>query len=120
MAETTAFIGMVTPKIEEVPTTALLGYGKTLSDCTITGGKGNLEGRNNKDASAGESRSKTSREDNGTEKANYTVVFTPSETNIYLPVEFDFPVRMQIGVRVSCKADSRDYEKGNVTTTGTY
>ena len=27
---------------------------------------------------------KPSGEDNGTEKANYTVVFTPSETNIYL------------------------------------
>ncbi len=54
---------------------------------------------------------KPSGENNGTDNANYTVVFTPSETNIYLPVEFDLPVRTQIGVRVSCKADSRDYEK---------
>ena len=33
--ETTASIGMVTPEIKEAPTTAMLGYGKSLSDCKM-------------------------------------------------------------------------------------
>ncbi|MDB8771375.1 hypothetical protein ABHC48_04345, partial [Ruminococcus sp. 1001136sp1] len=116
-----AVIRKLTPELGTKPETNILEYQKPLSDCVLKGGKVTWNGLE----VTGEFSWKTpevkpSGENNGTDNANYTVVFTPSETNIYLPVEFDLPVRTQIGVRVSCKADSRDYEKGNVTTTGTY
>ena len=59
-------------------------------------------------------------EDNGTAKYKATFIPDGDSAKLYTPVEFELPVKTQIGVRVSCKADSRDYEKGNVTTTGTY
>ena len=116
-----AVIRKLTPELGTKPETNILEYQKPLSDCVLKGGKVTWNGLE----VTGEFSWKTpevkpSGENNGTDNANYTVVFTPSEANIYLPVEFDLPVRTQIGVRVSCKADSRDYEKGNVTTTGTY
>ena len=116
-----AVIRKLTPELGTKPETNILEYQKPLSDCVLKGGKVTWNGLE----VTGEFSWKTpevkpSGENNGTDNANYTVVFTPSETNIYLPVEFDLPVRTQIGVRVSCKADSRDYEKGNVTTTGIY
>ena len=91
-----AVIRKLTPELETKPETNILEYQKPLSDCVLKGGKVTWNGLE----VTGEFSWKTpevkpSGENNGTDNANYTVVFTPSETNIYLPVEFDLPVRTQ-------------------------
>lgn len=58
---------------------------------------------------------------NGTEKAQYTMVFTPadSENELFAAAEGKVGLLTQIGLIVSCTADSRDYDPDSAETTGT-
>ncbi|MCB6583017.1 hypothetical protein LI132_18350, partial [Blautia faecis] len=75
-----AVIRKLTPELGTKPETNILEYQKPLSDCVLKGGKVTWNGLE----VTGEFSWKTpevkpSGENNGTDNANYTVVFTPSE-----------------------------------------
>lgn len=114
-----AYVHKRTPEITELPAASKLGYGRSLANSSLTGGKAaySAEKVTGKFAwSGGAIIPKAA--DNG--KPIYEVTFTPDDTATYKPVTLKVAVYTQIGVRVEViTAKSREYD-GTKAADGDY